>query len=177
MHADIDARERDCRCKQKEKGSKPRRCEGQDGGRSEARRRVSGRKRGVVWDRHERFRFRVANGWPRPVEEGFQARCRPVRDGDGDNGHKQNAPSSPEEGQNQGDRDPDETQSPCPGEPLEDRIQPTRAMVDDPALEMTVRGDQAGTICFVCSTSARRSKGFPTKPCAPRSAASSPASS
>ena len=50
---------------------------------------------------------------------------------------------------------------------FEDRIQPARTMVDDPTFELPVERDQAGTICFVCSISARRSNGLPTKPCAP----------
>src|SRR5207244_3764168 len=80
-------------------------------------------------------------------------------------------------GEDERQRNPEQAEPSRVRETLEDRIQPARAVMDDPALEVAVSGDQAGTICFVCSTSARRSNGLPTKPCAPRSAASRPASS
>src|SRR5207248_5495492 len=96
---------------------------------------------------------------------------------DGDDRQPERPPPAVGNGQNERQRDPEQAEPPRVREPLEDRIQPARAVVDNPALEVAVGGDQAGTICFVCSTSARRSNGLPTKPCAPRSAASRPASS
>jgi hypothetical protein len=95
----------------------------------------------------------------------------------GDDGQRQHAPPAVDGRKDEREHDPQQPEPACVREPFENGIQPTRAVVDYPTLKVTVRRDQAGTICFVCSISARRSNGFPTKPCAPRSAASRSASS
>src|SRR3954469_2196786 len=134
-------------------------------------------ERRVVGQRDERLRQRIADGRARPADEGLESRRAPVGERDGDESHEQHAPAPVDPAENHGDDDPEQPEASGIRQAFEDRVQPTRAMVDDPTLEVAIGGDQAGTICFVCSIKARRSNGFPTNPCAPRSAASRPASS
>src|SRR5262249_51598134 len=134
-------------------------------------------ERRVVRLRDEDFGLRIADKRPRPVGERLQARGAPGGERTGYHRQQQHAPAAIDGGKDQREHDPQQSEPPRVREPFEDGVEPTRAMVDNPPLEMTVLGDQAGMICFVCSISARRSNGLPTKPCAPRSAASRSASS
>ena len=133
---------------------------------------MTGRERSVERQRDERLRLGVAQGRTGTVDERLHRKGRPVRQRDGYDGQQQDAPAAVDRAENSREHDPEQPEPAGVGQPFEHRIQPTRAMVDDPALEVAVGGDQAGTICFVCSISARRSNGLPTKPWAPRSAAS-----
>ena len=177
MDADVHARERDGTRQQEQRRpeSRERKREQRCGG--EARRSVPGRKRCVVRRLHQRFRLRVPQRRPLPIDDRLQARRRPVGDRDGDHRRCQDAPAPIEDRQDERERDPEQTEPPRIRQSLEDRAQPPGAVVNHPTLDVAIRGDQAGTICFVWSISARRSKGLPTNPCAPRWAASSPASS
>jgi hypothetical protein len=149
VDADVHAREGNCAGEQEQRRPESRERERQDRRGGEARRSMSRRKRRVVRGLDERFRFRVAQRRSLPVEDRLEASRRQVGKGDGDHGHDQDAPASIEHGQHERDSDPQQTESPGVGEPLEERVQPPGAVVDHPALEVPIRRDQAGTICFV----------------------------
>ena len=149
MHPDVDARECDSCGKNVEE-----RCEAREGEREhrrgcEARCCVAGWERGVMRNGYERLRLRVPQRWTRAVDEGFQPHRRPVCKGDRDHGEGEDTPAAVGRAEHERDGYPQEPEPAGIRKPFEDRIQPARAMVDDPALEMAVEGDQAGTICFV----------------------------
>ena len=125
---------------------------------------MTGRKRRVVGDRDECLRLGVIDGRPVTIDQGLDSHRRPVGERDRDHCEPHRSPAPVERAEDEREPDPEEAEAPGVREPFEDRIEPTRAMVDDPALEMAIGRDQAGTICFVCSISARKSKGLPTNP-------------
>jgi hypothetical protein len=81
----------------------------------------------------------------------------------------------PPDGQYGRNHEPDQALSSYPRQGLEDRIEPGRPVVDNPALDAPVEGDQAGSSSLACSINCWGSKGFPTNPWAPRALASSAA--
>src|SRR5439155_25751441 len=141
------------------------------------RRRMSRGERRVAREGYERLRLRVAEWGPGPVDERLQRGRCPVGKRNRDDRQDERAPAPLDRSERERQNDPQKAEAPGVREPFEEWIQPARAMVDDPALEVAIGGDQAGTICFVWSINARRSKGLPTKAWAPRCAASAPASS
>src|SRR5207248_7265650 len=95
-----------------------------------------------------------------------------VGDGDRNQCEQENARAPGRERDHERDPDPDEPERSDPREAFEQPVQPADTVLDDPALDVSIGADQVGTICFVCSTSERRSNGLPTNACAPRSLAS-----
>ena len=68
--------------------------------------------------------------------------------------------------------EPDGAVGPDRRQGLEHGIEPADAVLDDPALSVTVEADQTGSSCLVDSISCCGSNGFPMNPWAPRASAS-----
>ena len=69
---------------------------------------MTGWKRGIVRRRNERFRLRVPDVRTLDVEEILQPPCGQVGDRDGEHGEDDDGGAAPDEGQHEGDRDPEE---------------------------------------------------------------------
>jgi hypothetical protein len=125
---------------------------------------------------HERRRLRVAERRAlhadHPLEERREAVPDPVREHDEDDEPR----PSQEGGKKEREHEPDRPPRSDPREPDKELVERVPAMMDDPALEMAIEGDQ-GSSRLVRSSSSSRSKGLPTKPCAPRAAACASSSS
>jgi hypothetical protein len=87
---------------------------------------------------HESLRFRVTQRRTRTVGERLQSGRRQVRERNRDHCESEDAPAAIESAQHERNDYPEEPEPAGVREPFEDRIQPARAMVDDPALEVPV---------------------------------------
>ena len=120
---------------------------------------------------HERVRLGVAKG--RPLHAGcpLEQRRQALRGRVGERDEDEQPRPAQDDGEQQPEREPDRPPRPDPREPDEHLVERVPPVGDDPALEMAVEGDQAGTSCLIWSRSCCGSNGLPTKPCAPRAAA------
>jgi hypothetical protein len=126
---------------------------------------------------HERPRLRVHERRAAATDPFAKAVGKQLTDEVGSE-HEDEQPGLPPEDGEHGRRDEEDCAvRPDPGEADEEPVDPADAVVDDPALEMLVGRDQVGSSCFVWSISCCGLKGLPTKPCAPRDAASAGACS
>ncbi len=123
-------------------------------------------KRSVVRHRYERLRLRVAERRPRPVDRALERCRRPVCDGDCEHGQEERPQRPPQHARARAPARSRRVRAGPRTTALRTPGRATRRGDERKAVEMAIGRDQAGTICFVCSISARRSKGLPTKPCA-----------
>jgi len=65
-----------------------------------------------------------------------------VRDRDGEHRQDEDAPAPPHDGEHESDPNPEQAEPAGVRETFEERIQPARAMVDEPALEVAIRAEQ-----------------------------------
>ena len=125
---------------------------------------------------HEWRRLRIPEGRAphagHPLEQRRDTVARRVRER-----HEEDEPRPAQDGgEEQREHEPDRAPRADPREPDEELVERVPAVMDDPALEMAVERDQ-GSSRLVWSSSSSRSKGLPTKPCAPRAAACASSSS
>ena len=105
------------------------------------------------------------------VDDGLQREGEQVGGGNPADGQEEDAGPVEQESHQSRDRDPDEPERADPRQPDEEPVEPADPMQDDDALQLSIEGNQTGTICFAWSTSCCGSNGLPTKPCAPRAVA------
>jgi hypothetical protein len=112
----------------------------------------------------ERLRQRVDGGRPRPADPLLERVREDVRDCVGDHHLAEDQRPPPQQGQRQRDREEDEPLGAEPREPDEDLVEPVRTVMDDPALDVPVEGDQLGSSSFARWISWPGSNGLPMKP-------------
>ena len=175
MDADVDPREANQRGEEIDEDRQAG-CQAGDHVRArEARRRVAGRERRGRRDVHQRLRVehdcRRAVSLHRVLQDCGDDARRQRRGCD----EQEDVRAAPRDRKRDRDRQPDARPRPRDRERGEDGVQPVDPVLDDPAVEAAVDGDQTGRaprICLARSISCRGSKGFPMNPLAPRSTAS-----
>jgi hypothetical protein len=96
----------------------------------------------------ERFRPRIGERGPGAADQLAKPVGEPLGSENRRDDLQHDPRPSPEYGEHSGDDDPDRTVGTDEGEPLEDRIQPADAVVNDPPLEVPVE-TQTGRSCLV----------------------------
>jgi len=118
---------------------------------------------------------RVGRGVPQrraiDVDDGLQREGEQVGGGDRADGKEEDAGPAEQESHQRRDRDPNKPERTDPREADEEPVEPADPVQNDDALQLSIEGNQTGTICFAWSTSCCGSNGLPTKPCAPRAVA------